>query len=65
MEIITFFIVVFWFVSIMADKFPIQARELISKLIALVPPRIDRKAFMFTVMACMGFILLLALCFRQ
>jgi hypothetical protein len=65
MEIITFFIVLFWFVNVMADRFPIQTREFLSKLIALVPTSIDRKIFAFTVLTGLGFILLLALCFRQ
>jgi hypothetical protein len=65
MEIITFFIVLFWFVNVMADRFPIQTREFLSKLIDLVPSKIDRKVFAFTVLTGLGFILLLALCFRQ
>ncbi len=65
MEIITFFIVLFWFVNVMADKFPIQSRDLLTKLIDLVPSKIDRKVFAFTVLTGLGFVLLLALCFRQ
>ena len=65
MEIITLFIVVFWFINVLAEKFPIQSRELLSKLIGLIPTSIDRKVFAFTVLTGLGFILLLALCFRQ
>jgi len=65
MEIITLVMFILWFATIMGDKYPEQANIFLSKLISLVPDRIDRKVFFFTVMACFGFILLLALCFRS
>ncbi|MFC1716575.1 hypothetical protein ACFL6S_23105 [Candidatus Poribacteria bacterium] len=66
MEVITSFIVVFWFIYIIGDKYTEEFRSLLSKVIDLLPSadNLDRRVFAFTITAIFAFILLLAFFIR-